>query len=438
MSNGLFRRCGCRDDDGRQYVALVDGASVAQRVRACPAMADPKHGRWSFRISGGTDPATGKRVIVRGRSYSTKREAQQERNEAAAKVGQGRYVKPTRQTLAEYLPGWFAHHRTPSGQPLRPTTAENYARYIEQDLRPSALGRVRLEDIRRHHINAFIEDLTAAGRGPTTVRRIVAVLQAAMRAATIDQLIPDNPATMLRLPATEAHQFEPWEPAQIGTFLDVAAQNRLGAFFEVATFTGMRRGELLGLRWSDVDVARGVITVRRNRTTAGVEQVDGPTKTKAGARILDLDDRTVGALLAWQLAQGAERAAWGPAWEGSGYVFTYENGSPIKPQYVTRLFEALRKQAHLPVMTLHGLRHMNASLMLAAGTPMVVVSKRLGHSNLAVTADIYSHLVGSASRDAANRAASLVPSRGGDVLTTCSQTASDNKEAASGDSRNRL
>jgi integrase len=120
----------------------------------------------------------------------------------------------------------------------------------------------------------------------------------------------------------------------------------------------------------------------------------------------------------------------GAAYSPSGYVFTYEDGSPLKPQYVTRLFDKLRARADLPVMILHGLRHMSASLMIASGTELVVVSKRLGHSSISITSDIYGHLIGSASRDAANMAASLVPAKRATAHTLHAHRALSAEEAA--------
>jgi len=417
--SGVFRRCGCRDENGRQYAVLGDDPTAEQRARACPVMVtDPKHGRWSFRISAGFDPMTGKRRQVNGKTYATKREAQRARNEAAVRVDRREYIAPTRTTLAEWLPTWL-ERRQRTGDGLKPTTVENYRRYIEQDIAPSQLGQLRLDDIRRHHIESFIDDLVVAGRGAVTVRRIIAVVQGSLRAAAKSGVISANPARDLgdALPAVDSRPFEPWQPAQVGHFLDIAAEHRLGPLFEVAVFTGMRRGELLGLRWADVDLGSGTILVRRNRTTAGVAAVEGTTKTQAGTRRLDVDARTVDALQAWKATQDADRAAWGAEYTPSGYVFTDAHGAPLKAQYATRLFDRLREQAALPRMTLHGLRHLNASLMLAAGTDLAIVSKRLGHSSVQVTGDVYAHLVGSASRDAANAAAALVPARKAPVHT---------------------
>jgi len=416
MSRGVFRRCGCRDEAGMQYAVLPDEATHAQRERSCPAMAqDPKHGRWSFRISAGMDPVSKRRRQVNGKSYATKREAQKARNEAAVKVDKGNYLAPSRETFAEYLPKWLERHaRTDDG--LRPSTVENYARYIAQDIAPSGLGGLRLDEIRRHHVSGFVDQLVKDGRGAVTVRRIIAVVQGSLRAAAIDQRIEVSPATMLRLPKVPKVPFAPWEPEQIGTFLDTAGGHRLGVIFELATFTGLRRGELVGLHWQDIDLSRRVVSVRK-------------AKTDAGIRTVDLDDRSVGALVAWSVAQELEAAEWGPAYSPSGHVFTYEDGTPLKLQYVTRLFDKLRVKAELPKLTLHGLRHESAALLISSGADIALVSKRLGHSTIAVTSDTYGHLIGSASRDAANMAASLVPAKRATAHTMHAQRASNAEEA---------
>jgi integrase len=213
-------------------------------------------------------------------------------------------------TFAEYLPTWL-ERRQRTGSGLRPTTVENYSRYAKQDIIPSALGRLRL---RRHHLYVFIDDHVAAGRGAVTVRRIMAVVQGALRAGVDDELISANPATRLALPRVDARPFRPWQPEEVGHFLDIAAQHRLGVLFEVAVFTGLRRGELLALRWANVDLVRGALSVTAS-------------KTDAGLRVLDIDDRTVGALLAWRLAQDAERDAWGAACASTGHVFTTRTAS---------------------------------------------------------------------------------------------------------------
>jgi integrase len=393
-------------------------------------LADAKHGRWSFRISAGTDPITKKRRQVNGGTFATKREAQQARNAAASKIDLGKVPSTSRETVAEYFPRWLERRGkvgVNGALPLRASTLENYRRYVEQDIVPSGLGGMKVRDVRRRHVQAFIDQLVESGRGSVTVRRIVAVIQGAFKAAVREELIDDSPARDLELPRATKKEFQPWEPEQVGLFLDVAGSHRLGALFELDMFTGLRRGEIIGLRWEHVNLADRELIIRNNLTRSG----DGDTKTEAGRRRVALDDRAVGALVAWQIKQAAERNLWGDAYQDSGYVFTMEDGRPIKPQYVTRLFEKLRQQAGLPKMTFHGQRHQSASLMLASGADLTIVSKLLGHSDTAVTGDLYSHLLTSKARQVVAGAAALVPPRGHGARTPHTQTEGEAETAAS-------
>jgi len=187
------------------------------------------------------------------------------------------------------------------------------------------------------------------------------------------------------------------------------AKNRLGALYEVAFLTGMRRGELVGLRWQSVDLASRTLRAEHTRVQAKTGIVESQPKTESGKRTVTLDDATIGALLGWKLRQDAEREKWGEAWEDAGYVFTREDGTPVKPDYATRLFEKLRKQAGLPKITLHGARHEHASLWIAGGGDVTLLSKRLGHSTSRITADLYLSRVGDADRAQAERVAAMIP-----------------------------
>lgn len=401
----VYRRCGCRDENGKTLGAR------------CPKLTDPKHGTWSFYLAGGIDPASGRRRQIRKAGFTTKREAQQARNEVASKLDKGTYRAPSKVTFAEYVTAWLPKHAT-TGRGLKPTTMFHYDRYIRMDIVPSELGRMKLADVRRYHVNAFVEALTDTGRGATTVRRITAVVQSAFRSAYDEQLIDDNPALGARLPRVEKHKIVAWTPEQVGLFLDVAAQHRLGVLFEVAMFTGLRRGEALALRWSDVDLVHHRVTIRANRTQVGGKVVEQTPKTAAGERVLDIADATVGALAAWQIAQADEREQWGDGYSDAGYVFTKENGEPLLPQYATRLFDKLRLQAGLPKLTFHGQRHEAVSLMLNSGVPLAIASKRVGHSSVQITADLYGHMIGSASKDAAEQAVASVPRAGAHTVHT--------------------
>jgi integrase len=399
VTQHLYRRCGCRDENGKQY------------GHVCPKLkTDPKHGTWGYYLSHGSDPKTGQRQQFRKTGFKTKREAASAVAELKTGLDKGTYVKPTNRTLGEYALEWLRRReRTDKG--LRATTVAGYEFYVRADIAPSALGRMKLTDIRRYHIQEFVADQTKAGRGTVTVRRLVTLLGTIFASAVKDELISSNPARAVEKPKLDNERPDPWEPNQVRTFLDRCAQHRLGALFEVAVLTGLRRGEITGLRWPDVDLAARKVVVRRNRVTVnGRVQEQNAPKTKAGLRTVALSDFAVATLLAWQLRQAQEAENAAEAWKSEGHVFTMEDGRALDPAYVTRLFQTLRKGSGdpLPPLSFHGLRHCAASLMLASGADIAVVSKLLGHASIAITADVYGHLVGTVASDAVNGAANLI------------------------------
>lgn len=402
----VSRRCGCRDENGKQYGTK------------CPKLKSYRHGTWGFRLSAGFDPATGKRRYVTEYKYASADEAEEALRDAEKGLRSQVYdFKKT--TVAAYLTKWLDDQEKHSQ--LKPSTMRMYRSYMEKDIVPSLGGKLLLKDLRKPHVAGLIKDLQDASRGAVTIKRIHATLSSALSDAVQDGLLHDNPAAGARLPRADKKRIEVWEPAIAGTFLDAASEHRLGALFELAILTGMRRGELCGLRWQDVDLAARRLVVRVQLVQVGNKLVEGTIKTDAGQnRAIALSDRAVAALLTWQFQQGEERAQWGEAYQDSGRVFTYEDGRQLRPGYPSKLFELMAKKLGLPSMRFHDLRHLHASLMLASGQDLAVVSKTMGHSNSQITRDLYSHLVGDAARNAAEGAASLLPAsrkREG-VLTT--------------------
>lgn len=403
----IYRRCGCRTKDGNAYGALGDHLTPVQRAAACPVLiGDPKHGSWGYFVSGGTHAGTGKRIQVRKMGFATKREAQAERALTVTQIKTGRFKVDTKLNVAEFMPSWL-DRRVREG--MRPSTERMYRRYLVQDILPS-IGALKLSDLRRVHVDHFIQDLQHAKRGATTVRRIHAVLRSALTAAERLDLVNFNAAAKIALPATGKKKTRIWEPEQVRTFLDIATDHRLGAVFELAVFTGLRRGELAGLRWVDVDLIRRDIVVRQQRVQVGKAVLEGVVKTDSGQdRRVSLGSAAVGALIAWKLRQDEEATVWGSAYDLTGYVFTYENGQPLRPAQISRVFDTLVAASELPRMRFHDLRHEHASLMLSSGVDIAIVSKRLGHSTIAITSDLYSHLLTDANRAAADASEAALP-----------------------------
>ena len=281
---------------------------------------------------------------------------------------------------------------------LRASTARSYRQYIRQYLVPN-LGRHRLRDLRPGHIAAMHRAIAASEKapGPVTIRRANATLASALSSAVKAQIVTYNAAKFVELPKAERPKIRPWEPAELGAFLDYVAGDRLAPLFELLAMTGLRRGEAIALRWRDVDLQRGVLVVQVSKTKAG-----------EGRRV-DVGPALVGVLLAHQLAQDVERAAWGEAYEDGGYVFAREDGRPLEPIRVTKRFRTLAVEAGVRPVRLHDLRQGAASLMLSGGLPLALVSKRLGHSSISITSDTYTHLLEDANRHAAEVTEGMVP-----------------------------
>ena len=416
MRGSVYKRCGCPvEHDARG------------RRKACRLA----HGSWCYIADLGPGPSaegvwTLRRQVRRG-GFPTRKDAESALAAVIDGVADGTSAHDERLTVAVFLRSWL-DAKVANG--LRPSTATSYRQHVQTHLVPF-LGELRLRDLRQSHVEALLAHLSASaangrGPGPSTIRRIHATLRSALSTAKRRRLVSFNAAVDVDLPSAPRPRVHPWEPTELGAFLDHVAGDRLGVLFEVMAATGLRRGEVLGLRWVDVDVERAVIVVRQQLVhLPGGGSVDCPVcggshrgvgfglpKSASGEhRVVDLDRASLGALLGHRLRQDAERATWADAYCDHGLVFAREDGAPLHPTTVSHRFTQLVATSGVRAVRLHDLRHGQASLMLAAGVPIALVSKRLGHSSIALTPDTYSHLLEGVGRDAAERAASLVPRR---------------------------
>jgi integrase len=200
-----------------------------------------------------------------------------------------------------------------------------------------------------------------------------------------------------------------WTATQLRHFLEYVSADRLYSLWLTAASTGMRRSEVLGLRWEDFDPNACRVATRQVVVLVDHQPVIKATnKTDASTRLIALDAVTLEALREHRKQQLEERLAWGPAWIDSGLMFTCENGAPINPERLTRWFEARVRASGLPLIRLHDLRHTHATLALQAGVHAKVVQERLGHSSISMTLDTYSHAIPAMQEDAAERVANLV------------------------------
>jgi integrase len=222
-------------------------------------------------------------------------------------------------------------------------------------------------------------------------------------------LVPRNAAAAARPPTPVRPDLITWSSAELREFLAAVKDDRMRVAFVLLATTGMRRGEVLGLRWSDVDLDGSQLAVVHTLTTAGSEVVMGPPKTARSHRHVYLDKQTVSVLREHRKRQREERLAAGPAWDSSvEFVVRDELGGPIHPDWFSREFNRLVRSIDVPHIRLHDLRHTYATLALKAGVHPKVVSERLGHATVGVTLDLYSHVVPSIARDAAELVASRI------------------------------
>ncbi len=364
---------------------------------------------WYISVS---DPMTGERRQRSKGGFRTKRECQEALNEALAALRAGTFVEPSQRTLGVFLVDeWLPAIRPPK---MRPSTWLSYQKNVERHIVP-VLGHLPLQRLTPAQLAAFYRSLLEHGRrdghgglAPKTIRNIHGALHAALKDAVRWGYLARNVAAAADLPKGMAPEMHVWSPEQLRAFLDHVRNDRLyGAWLLLAT-TGMRRGEVAGLRWVDVDLDAGRVSPRRPRVVVNYEVVVSEPKTAKGRRSLALDPATLAALREHRVRQLEDRLAVGPRWQDSGLVFTWPDGRPLHPERFSRWFEQHARAAGLPRIRLHDVRHSYATAALAAGIPAKVVSERLGHANIAITMDTYSHVLPGLDAQAAGTVARLI------------------------------
>ncbi|SQD96286.1 Integrase [Parafrankia sp. Ea1.12] len=325
-------------------------------------------------------------------------------------VAQGTYVDPSRDVLSTYLRAWLKR----KARTLRPGTIADYAWRLETMVIPH-IGSVRLGDVRIAHLDHMFDEIAedeAHDVGPTSLHSILAVLSSALGEAEEREQIARNPCRHYgkrHLPPKSTPKVKPWTPAQTSAFLAAVAGERDALLWRLYAVLGLRRGEGIGLRWSDVDLDAGRLAVRQAVTLAGGKVVVGKPKTKAGEdRVAVLDAGTIAGLKAHRKAQAAERLKAGSVYEDNGLIFCDEIGRMIKPPAVSHRFRQLAAAAGLPRVRLHDLRHGAVSMLIAVGIPLPVVSKLVGHASTKTTGDLYGHLVEGTAVAAADAVAALL------------------------------
>jgi integrase len=342
-------------------------------------------GSYTVRCYSHTTPE-GKKIYRNG-SAPTKKDAEKLLTQMLAQSDTGTAPTAGKMTVATYLEGWknsLAH--------VRQRTAADYASVVDTHLMPQ-LGHIRLADLSPVHLRTFYRALTDRGLSPRTVRKVHTILHTALERAARDGLIPRNVAKIVArdaLPKRAHRELTVLDRGQARTFLTAVAVHKHGAFFTLLLDTGCRPEEAVALRWSDFDGAN--VRINRVYVLRPKPHYEGPKTTKS-RRTIPVTLQTVALLERHRTEQKKQRLASGADWVDNGLIFCGPTGQPMRQDGFRKAFRTVLRRAGLPPIRMYDLRHTMATLALLAGVHVKVVSERLGHSTVALTLDVYSHVL---------------------------------------------
>lgn len=409
------------------------------------------------------DPATGRYPWVTKGGFDTEREAWKACRDAMRDADRGRIVKPSTRTVAQFVTEWL----TAIEPTIDATTWRGWSDYARAYVIPHigaerlqrldepqllrlyakllAEGRVKRDNDSAMYLywskhtaegdeptprqvaeackttihaarsavsryrSGIVPKKTPPGLAPKTVRNIHAFLHRALRDAVAWKYLTDNPASNVKPPRRPRTRRQVWDTHEIRTFLTAVRDDRFAALFLLELTTGIRRGQICGLKWPAVDLDVGTIMVHDNLVVVGGEARDkAGGKTSNADQLISIDRGTVAALRRWREVQDGEREFFGTDYPPDLYLFTFQDGRPLHPDTIRQRFDRLAAAAGLPRITFHDLRHSYATGALRAGVSPKVISQRIGHANVGFFLETYAHVLGNDDRDAAEQAAAFL------------------------------
>lgn len=343
---------------------------------------------WTYIIDVGRDEQ-GKRIQRWRRGLPTKKAAEEAMRLELHQRREGTYIEKSNETVGELLDRWLL---TVAKHKVKPTSLEDYAATIRKHLKP-ALGHVPVQALTPAMVQKFYADKLDAGLGGRTVQLCHLRLSQALALAEREGIVNRNACKATEPPTPRAKPGLTWTGEQARAFLSEAKKDQTyWPLWLLALKTGLRRGELLGIRWGDLDLNAGTLRVQQTvLVLAGAPSIQQP-KTDAGRRTVKLSADVVAALEKHRLAW-VERKLSAASWTDLDLVFCTGEGKPLNPNNLYRAYNAIVARANVPRIRLHDMRHTHATLLLAAGTPIKAVSERLGHAKTSITLDTYAHVL---------------------------------------------
>ncbi|MFI5521298.1 tyrosine-type recombinase/integrase [Streptomyces platensis] len=361
-----------------------------------------KDGRYQCAVYVLQPDGTRARKFAYGKTWA---ECDAKRRQLLAKADSGVPVPTRSAKLAEWLPYWLENIVQPR---RKRTTYAKYETHVRLYLVPK-LGTKHLESLSVGDVRRFLQQVERK-KSAATAKESHRVLRTALMAACREELITRNVATLVEPPSPESRDLSPWSLDETLAFLSASRRDPLYAAFVLAIALGFRRGEIVGLRWTDVDLDKREIRVRKQRQRVGGEAYDDDPKGRRRRQTLPLPVMCI-APLRWQRMRQTSMRERAASWVETGYVFTTRTGRPIEPRNLYRSFTRVAKNAGLRVIRLHDARHGCATLLTAAGVAPRVVMEILGHSQIAITMNTYTHVVRDTQREAVSHMDRLLKRR---------------------------
>lgn len=375
-----------------------------------------KDGRWQGSVKIGMNPETGapKRAYFYGK---TRKEVQEKIQEALGKVKEGTFAEPSKLTFGEWLDTWLNDYMKMS---LRPTTWASYETQAKKHIKP-ALGHIKLQNLTTDHLQKLYNEKLEGGRAdkkkgglsPRSVRYIHQVIHGALEQAVRGKKISINPANAVVLPKINKKEIQSLDTKGTKAFLQEAKKTRHYTAYLTLLVTGIRRGELLALRWKDVDLEEGTITINRNlvRTKEGL--IFQEPKTELSRRTINIKEDIIKELKTNKAKQAEMKLKLGKAYQDNNLVFCNEDGKSMDPRsfakHFERMIERLQKKGFSRI-TLHGLRHTFATLSIQEGVDLRTIQETLGHYDPSFTMRTYSHVTNKMRREASSKIGNLIAS----------------------------
>ncbi|TCJ00481.1 tyrosine-type recombinase/integrase [Cytobacillus praedii] len=363
---------------------------------------DKKSGKWYYMLELGT--FNGKRKQKKKSGFKTKKEASTALVEAENEFNKGTFIEPTKSLYSDYLNDWFKGKKTK----IAKQTATVYEHHINTKIIPK-LGNIPLAKLTPLHLDNFVNELVAEGLASATIKKSFEVIRSSLCYARDLEIVNRNVAEKIKLPSNPKQEMKVWNEDEFNQFIKVAKKDTSNYYivFYLALMTGMRQGEILGLRWSDIDFENEILIIQQTLSHDGKEFLKGG-KTKSSRRSIHLSTQTLETLKKHKKTILENKLKLGSAYIDFDLVCCTETGTPLNPSNIRRKLNALIKIAEVPKIRFHDLRHTHATMLLLKGVNIKVIQERLGHSNIKVTLDVYSHVLPTMQSEALKKLDSLI------------------------------